>query len=143
MMKLLQEIATPVPTYFFLSSRRRHTSFDCDWSSDVCSSDLEPPTTHAVAHLVSSGDGAADPARLEAKSPLRVIEAAELYGTAARLGLNYGPRFRTVTRVEVLGPDEALAHLDPTVIGEAADLYLLHPALLDGALQAFLALLAG
>src|SRR5205085_7472899 len=21
-------------------SRRRHTSFDCDWSSDVCSSDL-------------------------------------------------------------------------------------------------------
>src|SRR5256886_17367811 len=25
---------------FFFSSRRRHTSFDCDWSSDVCSSDL-------------------------------------------------------------------------------------------------------
>src|SRR5688572_12642489 len=24
----------------FFSSRRRHTSFDCDWSSDVCSSDL-------------------------------------------------------------------------------------------------------
>src|SRR2546430_12038552 len=23
-----------------LSSRRRHTIFDCDWSSDVCSSDL-------------------------------------------------------------------------------------------------------
>src|SRR5688572_30477452 len=27
---------------FFFSSRRRHTSFDCDWSSDVCSSDLRP-----------------------------------------------------------------------------------------------------
>src|SRR6266567_8728848 len=26
---------------FFFSSRRRHTSFDCDWSSDVCSSDLD------------------------------------------------------------------------------------------------------
>src|SRR2546430_11912837 len=26
---------------FFFSSRRRHTRFDCDWSSDVCSSDLE------------------------------------------------------------------------------------------------------
>src|SRR2546430_2972738 len=25
--------------YFFFSSRRRHTRFDCDWSSDVCSSD--------------------------------------------------------------------------------------------------------
>src|SRR6266853_3418167 len=27
-------------SYFFCSSRRRHTRFDCDWSSDVCSSDL-------------------------------------------------------------------------------------------------------
>src|SRR2546430_212542 len=26
--------------YVFFSSRRRHTRFDCDWSSDVCSSDL-------------------------------------------------------------------------------------------------------
>src|SRR2546427_4736522 len=34
--------------FFFFSSRRRHTRFDCDWSSDVCSSDLvfelDPPT---------------------------------------------------------------------------------------------------
>src|SRR5256886_5322071 len=28
--------------FFFFSSRRRHTRFDCDWSSDVCSSDLNP-----------------------------------------------------------------------------------------------------
>src|SRR5688572_32759772 len=28
--------------FFFFSSRRRHTRFDCDWSSDVCSSDLLP-----------------------------------------------------------------------------------------------------
>src|SRR5882762_10612164 len=26
---------------FFFSSRRRHTRFKCDWSSDVCSSDLK------------------------------------------------------------------------------------------------------
>src|SRR2546430_8459014 len=25
--------------FVFFSSRRRHTIFDCDWSSDVCSSD--------------------------------------------------------------------------------------------------------
>src|SRR5256886_561773 len=30
-------------TFFFFSSRRRHTRFDCDWSSDVCSSDLSIP----------------------------------------------------------------------------------------------------
>src|SRR5256886_11138366 len=30
----------------FCSGRRRHTRFDCDWSSDVCSSDLSvrPPS---------------------------------------------------------------------------------------------------
>src|SRR5260370_32231632 len=28
--------------FFFFSSRRRHTRFKCDWSSDVCSSDLVP-----------------------------------------------------------------------------------------------------
>src|SRR2546430_17436193 len=33
---------------FFFSSRRRHTRFDCDWSSDVCSSDLYR-VTNAVA----------------------------------------------------------------------------------------------
>src|SRR6267143_3507525 len=26
--------------FFFFSSRRRHTRWNCDWSSDVCSSDL-------------------------------------------------------------------------------------------------------
>src|SRR2546430_7349272 len=30
-----------ISVFFFFSSRRRHTRFDCDWSSDVCSSDLE------------------------------------------------------------------------------------------------------
>src|SRR5688572_30955719 len=38
--------------FFFFSSRRRHTRFDCDWSSDVCSSDLEgegPVATSAVS----------------------------------------------------------------------------------------------
>src|SRR2546430_9427391 len=30
-----------VAVFFFFSSRRRHTRFDCDWSSDVCSSDLD------------------------------------------------------------------------------------------------------
>src|SRR2546430_2666090 len=31
--------------FFFFSSRRRHTRFDCDWSSDVCSSDLKVDAT--------------------------------------------------------------------------------------------------
>src|SRR5690242_17381786 len=35
--------------FFFFSSRRRHTRLTCDWSSDVCSSDLIPYTlVHAT-----------------------------------------------------------------------------------------------
>src|SRR6267143_4297485 len=34
--------------FFFFSSRRRHTRWNCDWSSDVCSSDLDGgPAIHA------------------------------------------------------------------------------------------------
>src|SRR5260370_9891351 len=36
-------IVSGVVVCFFFSSRRRHTVFKCDWSSDVCSSDLERP----------------------------------------------------------------------------------------------------
>src|SRR2546427_13002145 len=38
--------------FFFFSSRRRHTRFDCDWSSDVCSSDL-PVLNDGVDYLVA------------------------------------------------------------------------------------------
>src|SRR2546430_7041029 len=45
---------------FFFSSRRRHTRFDCDWSSDVCSSDLSGliDRTLGVQVLEGEGDGA-------------------------------------------------------------------------------------
>src|SRR2546430_7514192 len=40
---VISNMMSSVPAYnaygFFFSSRRRHTRFDCDWSSDVCSSD--------------------------------------------------------------------------------------------------------
>src|SRR5688572_2890344 len=37
--------------FFFFSSRRRHTRFDCDWSSDVCSSDL--PTAKMLPYYAA------------------------------------------------------------------------------------------
>src|SRR2546430_3247694 len=39
--------------FFFFSSRRRHTRFDCDWSSDVCSSDLHWITRGTAGRRVS------------------------------------------------------------------------------------------
>src|SRR5205085_8869217 len=46
----LSYIARSFSTFFF-SSRRRHTIFDCDWSSDVCSSDLG-----SEEHRIGFGD---------------------------------------------------------------------------------------
>src|SRR6266850_1044006 len=45
-----------VSVFFFFSSRRRHTRLQGDWSSDVCSSDLqdfvtEPPGQHVAPWL--------------------------------------------------------------------------------------------
>src|SRR5438132_998647 len=40
--EIMRQMLTQAQTagqYFFFSSRRRHTSSLCDWSSDVCSSD--------------------------------------------------------------------------------------------------------
>src|SRR5205085_6883998 len=42
--------------FFFFSSRRRHTRFDCDWSSDVCSSDLVAPDAQRALEI-GCGDG--------------------------------------------------------------------------------------
>src|SRR2546430_8228680 len=39
--------------FFFFSSRRRHTRFDCDWSSDVCSSDLRGRVPRRLSGFVA------------------------------------------------------------------------------------------
>src|SRR5260370_40146565 len=41
---------------FFFSSRRRHTRFKCDWSSDVCSSDLDECLQEAAPALAVAAE---------------------------------------------------------------------------------------
>src|SRR5438309_8287383 len=47
-----KQVGAGIDLLFFFSSRRRHTRWNCDWSSDVCSSDLN----HAVGGALR-GDG--------------------------------------------------------------------------------------
>src|SRR6267143_5804158 len=54
--------------FFFFSSRRRHTSWNCDWSSDVCSSDLVRNGRIAAIARTEELRGAAGPG-------VRVIDA--------------------------------------------------------------------
>src|SRR5256886_16024563 len=55
---------------FFFSSRRRHTRFDCDWSSDVCSSDLRVPREERALHDLGQVDERED----------RAVEVGEVGG---------------------------------------------------------------
>src|SRR5215831_1830703 len=100
-------------------------------------------TLHAVGRLGS----AADTRRLlpvwDNKPTQHRIDQQDLYELARLAGLDYGDRFRTVRLIEITGPKTAVAHLDPSPIAEDVDPYLVHPALLDGALQALIGVLAG
>src|SRR2546430_10327718 len=71
---------------FFFSSRRRHTRFDCDWSSDVCSSDLMYPVYGlAEASLAVSFPAVGAPLRtitlnrhrMSAGSPVELVPASD------------------------------------------------------------------
>src|SRR6266480_7383938 len=42
--------------FFFFSSRRRHTRLTCDWSSDVCSSDLDTFQSRYINDGFSGGE---------------------------------------------------------------------------------------
>src|SRR5690625_5693183 len=41
--------------FFFFSSRRRHTRWPRDWSSDVCSSDLQPKAIKRLVEQIQAG----------------------------------------------------------------------------------------
>src|SRR6266571_7389359 len=72
--------------FFFFSSRRRHTRLTCDWSSDVCSSDLlgaERPAWGGARHV--------DPvAALDARR--RLAEDLDVQPVDAGAGLSLEPR---------------------------------------------------
>src|SRR6185369_17750089 len=94
--------------FFFFSSRRRHTRFKCDWSSDVCSSDLwrYADTLEAITaesrpfFLDSTGDSAREMYAAGSLAPGRVARGAPDH-------YRYDPRDLSLARIESesdLGP---------------------------------------
>src|SRR5689334_23986376 len=57
--------------FFFFSSRRRHTRWNCDWSSDVCSSDLPAPCAGASGRRSSGSRRTRRPPPTSRCSPAR------------------------------------------------------------------------
>jgi hypothetical protein len=102
---------------------------------------------HCQGHAVFSRQPAPaglDVARLRARMDRGEMTASELYATLTGIGLEYGSSHRGVTAV-YLGEDELLAQLRlPTSVAQdGADDFLLHPSLMDSALQASIGLIPG
>src|SRR5437763_17035859 len=102
---------------FFFSSRRRHTIYIGDWSSDVCSSDLEPAVPELVQHEERRGRIRAPAA--EARSQGDALANSKA-GTEPRAGgvlqSASGPHREIGLGCEVL---RALRPLDPPVVPHA------------------------
>ncbi|QGZ37636.1 acyl transferase domain-containing protein [Pseudoduganella flava] len=98
---------------------------------------------HCQGSCVAAVGGAAQPldvALLRARMPTAGPAPQALYEAFARIGLDYGPAFRGITQLNV-GNGELLAALElPAAADNGAD-WVLHPSLLDSALQAGVALL--
>src|SRR5438309_6316571 len=58
-----------VVLFFFFSSRRRHTRWNCDWSSDVCSSDLGEPKGTQIFVRWMDAEGASSQITRVAEKP--------------------------------------------------------------------------
>src|SRR5260221_9376463 len=80
--------------FFFFSSRRRHTRSLCDWSSDVCSSDLPASLRAIVAdtrrRVSAAGDEAARRPKLTTREqvvrPLAPYDEPRIRALASRAG---------------------------------------------------------
>ena len=99
----------------------------------------EPRTVHAVAR-VAPGSGQV-PSLPAATEIVRRVEAVDLYGLAAALGLDYGPLFQTIAAIDITEDGEALVTLVQHAVALRGGDTILDPTLFDGALQACFALL--
>ncbi|MEV4872110.1 SDR family NAD(P)-dependent oxidoreductase [Streptomyces syringium] len=107
-------------------------------STDENSEGLRTHARARVRTLLRPRPGRIDLDAVRARCPRRVA-AEDFYRACADVGLVYGPGFQVLTELAE-GVDEVVAgyHHDAP-----ADPYVVHPALLDGALQAGVQLLAG
>ncbi|CAM5711162.1 Type I polyketide synthase OS=Streptomyces fumanus OX=67302 GN=wcbR PE=4 SV=1 [Streptomyces fumanus] len=105
-------------------------------STDQHSREPRPHLRARVRSRPGTAPDHLDVPRLRARCPGR-LAAADHYTALDRVGLGYGPAFRVLTGLNA-GEREVLAHYDH---GGEASRFTVHPALLDGALQAGVPLL--
>ena len=80
---------------------------------------------------------------IQARCSPKFLSPAEIYETFKMTGINYGPGYQGIEKVYI-GPGQVLAKLAlPATISDTRDQYILHPSMMDGALQASIGLMMG
>ncbi|WP_030547342.1 SDR family NAD(P)-dependent oxidoreductase [Streptomyces albus] len=104
------------------------------------------PVLHSRGRVLPVPDEQAERASLDvaairAACTERRLTAQQCYEAFRRAGMEYGPAFRGIEYIGV-GTGQALARLSlPDAVRDTADAYVLHPSLLDSALQAVVGLM--
>src|SRR5260370_10823287 len=94
---------------FFFSSRRRHTRFKCDWSSDVCSND------YVLTDLISGRQVVRD---VDERNPIFLVQASEhLEDGCSQRRVNH--RYRLVSHDELWPHQQCARHHDALALAPA------------------------
>src|SRR2546429_3283292 len=107
-------------SFFFFSSRRRHTRCSRDWSSDVCSSDLPEGDLELTLRARVEGDsltldftGSADQHDGNMNCPLAVTLSACYFAVRVLADPDVPPCAGAYRPVEVVAPEGCLLNARP------------------------------
>src|SRR5579864_4366000 len=113
---------------------------------EVYSHDADQEIIHCQGHAALSTEPASaelDVEQLKREMTRDQLQPDVIYSMCARMGVLYGPAFRAITGI-YRGSGQLLAHLRlPDLIAGQSQKYVLHPSLMDGALQAAIGLIDG
>ena len=117
---------------------------------EIYSGEGEAALVHSQGRAVLAAAAApvVDLAALKAREPEAIMPAEQVYAAFERMGLRYGASFRGVRQLmrsrDASGAVLVLGELHlPAALGSGRADYVLHPSLLDAALQASLGLVEG
>src|SRR6266508_1765833 len=111
---------------------------------EIYSQGADQEIVHCQGRAVLSRQAAParlDIERLKGQMGRGKLEPSSVYAACARMGLVYGPAFQGITAIHQ-GSGQVLARLRlPRVVEDTSGDYILHPSLMDGALQACVVLI--
>src|SRR5216684_3124296 len=100
-------------SYFFFSSRRRHTRCSRDWSSDVCSSDLPSGTAMTVPTGPRSMEGGTRQAAAVGSTTRQRIEGFRVADTLADVHFEFDRYDLTAEATQALDANAAWLKANP------------------------------